>query len=139
MKSSLLLVPTILAASVAIADAQSHAVDAQAQAAGLLVRPHTSPVSKTDGRGRSLPPASRALDAQASAAMLLSGVRPSQPSAASQVDLVTHAREQGDAQAQAAALLSGVRISTNAQLGPRPPRDSTLTSERKTSGETIRP
>jgi hypothetical protein len=95
MKSSLLLVPTILAASVAIADTQSHAVDAQAQAAGLLVRPHTSPVSKTDGRGRSLPPASRALDAQASAAMLLSGVRPSQPSAASQVDLVTHAREQG--------------------------------------------
>jgi hypothetical protein len=116
MKRHLLLIPLILATSAAIADTQATApairADAQAQAAALLSRPHTSGGVKADAVHLPSPsPASTMADAQAQAAALLSGVRP-----ASQVGAfagVVEPRPIVDAQAQAAALLTGSRSVTH--------------------------
>lgn len=118
MKRYLLLMPLILATTAAIADTQatvsSSRGDAQAQAAALLSRPHTSVAVKAE-EGRSALPSMRT-DAQAQAAALLSGVLPGrQVSAAPQVVKSSGLRQSGDAQAQAAALLSGSRTSTHSQ------------------------
>ncbi|HKQ13069.1 MAG TPA: hypothetical protein VJT80_06515 [Steroidobacteraceae bacterium] len=110
MKRYLLLMPMILATSAAIADTQATApssrADAQAQAAALLSRPHTSAGVKADEVHLPAPsPVSTTADAQAQAAALLSGVRP-----ASQVRAYPRVVEQRpalDAQARAAALLAG--------------------------------
>jgi hypothetical protein len=119
MKRYLLLMPVILATSAAIADTQATApasrADAQAQAAALLSRPHTSGgVKAAEVHLPSPSPASTTADAQAQAAALLSGVRP-----ASQVSAfawVVEPRPVVDAQAQAAALLTGSRSFIHAQV-----------------------
>jgi hypothetical protein len=122
MKRHLLLMPVILATTAAIADTQATApssrADAQAQAAALLSRPHTSLGVKTDevrSPSSSLVPTTA--DAQSQAALLLSGARPgSQVRAFPRVVEPTDARPSADAQAQAAALLSGSRASAHSQV-----------------------
>jgi hypothetical protein len=115
MKRYLILMPLILATTAAIADTRGTAplnrADAQAQAAALLHRPHTSGGVKTDEvRSPSPSLVSTTVDAQAQAAMLLSGVRPGrQVKAFPRVVEPTATRPSADAQAQAAALLSGSR------------------------------
>jgi len=105
-------------ATAAIADtpatAPSSRVDAQAQAAALLSRPHTSETVKADTRSPSSSPASAALDAHQSAAALLSGARSkSRVNPVSAVAESSDAQISTDAQAQAAALLSGSRLATS--------------------------
>jgi hypothetical protein len=114
MKRHLLLIPMILATSAAIADAQTTApsapADAQAQAAALFSRPHAIGTVKADARSPS--PVSAPLDAHQSAAALLSGTRSkNRVNAVSEVAESPDARVSTDAQAQAAALLSGSRLS----------------------------
>jgi hypothetical protein len=124
MKRHLLLMSVILATTAAIADAQTTApssrADAQAQAASLLSRPHTSEGVKTDEVPSPSPSpslVSTTADAQAQAAMLLNGVRPgSQVRAFLRVVEPTDVRPSADAQAQAAALLSGSRASAHSQV-----------------------
>ena len=109
-------------AAAAIGDTQatspSSRADAQAQAAALLSRPHTSGGAKTDEvRSPSPSPVSTKADAQAQAAMLLSGLRPgSRVRGFPQVVEATGTRPSADAQAQAAALLSGARASAHSQV-----------------------
>jgi hypothetical protein len=114
MKSHLLVLPMILATTVAISDAQpsspSAPVGAQAQAAALLSSTHASVTSKGDGQRRSASPASARMDVQASAAALLGGRRTTAMSNASTtVEWRSDPRTSSDAQAQAAALLRGSR------------------------------
>ena len=122
MKRYLLLMPVILATTAAIADTQATApssrADAQAQAAALLSRPHTSAGVKTDEvRSPSSSLVATTADAQAQAAMLLNGVRPaSQVRAFPRVVEPTDTQASADAQAQAAALLSGSRASAHSQV-----------------------
>lgn len=107
MKRQLLLIPMILAATAALADAPT---DAQAQAAALLSPPTLQTVR---AEARTLSPASPALDAQESAAALLSGARPgNRVNAIAAVAESNGTRVSTDAQAQAAALLAGTRSST---------------------------
>ena len=101
MKRQLLLISAILATTAAIADAP---VDAQAQAATLLSRPHVSRATKIETRTQSPSPA---LDAHQSAAALLSGSRPRNEVNSAAASNGT--RVSTDAQSQAAALLSGSR------------------------------
>ena len=109
-------------ATAAVADTQATApssrADAQAQAAALLSRPHTSGAVKTDEvRSRSSYLVSTTADAQAQAAMLLNGVRPgSKVRAFARVVEPTDSRPSANAQAQAAALLSGSRASAHSQV-----------------------
>jgi hypothetical protein len=119
MKRYLFLVPMILATSAAIADTQATApssrADAQAQAAALLSRPHTSEGVKADEVHLPSPsPVSTTADAQAQAAALLSGVRPARQVSA--FPRFVEARPAVDAQARAAALLTGSRSFTHAQV-----------------------
>ena len=101
MKRNLFLIPMILATTAAFADAQT---DAQA----LLSRPHTLEAAKAEARSSS--PVSVALDAQESAAALLSGVRSgNRTNALPTVTQASGARATADAQMQAAALLLGGR------------------------------
>jgi hypothetical protein len=109
MKRQLLLIPMILAATAALADAPT---DAQAQAAALL-SPPTLQTVKAEARTLSPSPASPALDAHESAAALLSGARPrNRVNAVAAVAESNGTRVSTDAQAQAAALLGGSRSST---------------------------
>ena len=112
MKSRSLLIPAILAATAAFgvsSNAFSEPRDAQAQAAALLIGPHTSEVSQTDERGyASL--SSTAVDAHASAAALLAGRTTDGFTKVSLASTSTVARKRVDANAHAAALLSGERI-----------------------------
>jgi hypothetical protein len=109
-------------ATAAIADtpatAPSSRTDAQAQAAALLSRPHTSGAVKTDEvRAPSSSLVSTTADAQAQAAMLLTGARPgNRVSAFPRVVEPTDTRPSADAQAQAAALLSGSRPSAHSPV-----------------------
>jgi hypothetical protein len=112
MKRHLLLVPMILATTVAIADAQTKAAsppaDAQAHAAALLSRPHALGAAKAATRSLAPSPVTAALDAHESAATLLSGGRPiNRVNASPATAESSSARASTDAQAQAAALLSG--------------------------------
>jgi hypothetical protein len=121
MKRYLLLVPVILATTAALADTQATAPsnrgDAQAQAAALLSRPHTSAVTNTEARSSSPSAVSTTGDAQAQAAALLSGVRSgTQVRTIARVVEPSGTRPSGDAHAQAAALLSGQRTSTHSQV-----------------------
>lgn len=121
MKRYLLLMPVILATTAAIADTQatapSNRADAQAQAAALLSRPHTSAEKTEEVRSPSSSLVSTTADAQAQAAMLLNGVRPeSQVRAFPRVVEPTDTRPSADAHAQAAALLSGSRASAHSQV-----------------------
>jgi hypothetical protein len=109
-------------ATAAVADTQATApssrADAQAQAAALLSRPHTSGAVKTDEvRSPSSSLVSTTADAQAQAAMLLNGVRPGrQVRAFPRVVEATDSRPSADAQAQAAALLSASRAFAHSQV-----------------------
>lgn len=122
MKRYLLMMPVILATTAAIADtaaiAPSRRADAQAQAAALLSRPHTSGgVNADEVRPPSPSPASATADAQAQAAALLSGRRTgNQVKAFSSVGEPSGARISVDAHAHARALLSGSRASTDSQV-----------------------
>jgi hypothetical protein len=116
MKSRFLLIPAILATASAFAYEQGGPVDAQAQAAALLSRPHSSTVANAEGRSVSPSPVSAAVDAHASAAALLSGLRPESQVVVSFPVAQPSVRVAADAHAQAAALLSGSRASTVSQL-----------------------
>jgi hypothetical protein len=101
MKLPLFLLPAIFATTAALADAQT-------QAAALLNRPHT-PVTMTLERSSSLP--ETAIDAQASAAALLSGHRIARPVAMSAAAREASSGDKpADAHSQAEALLNGTRI-----------------------------
>lgn len=111
MKMRLLLIPTILATTAALADSQTAAspnpADAHAQAAALLSRPHTPIVMKLQ---RSSPMSETLIDAHASAAALLSGHRIERQAPVSSAVLGRlYGQPPADAHAQAAALLSGTR------------------------------
>jgi hypothetical protein len=120
MKSRLLLVPAILAATAAFGApeyARSEPVDAQSHAATLLsgLRP-TAPLAARDDRDA--PSSSVAADAQASAAALLAGRSAGgQANTGARIEPSTADRTQTDAHAHAAALLSGSR--TSARERPR--------------------
>jgi hypothetical protein len=129
MKSRFLLIPAILATASAFAYEQGGPVDAQAQAAALLSRPHSSAVVNAEGRSISPSPVSAAVDAHASAAALLSGLRPeSQVVVSFPVAQPSAARVAADAHAQAAALLSGSRASTVSRLQANRTRSDGQTS-----------
>jgi hypothetical protein len=133
MKRYLLLMPVILATTAAIADTRasvpSRRADAQAQAAALLSRPHTSGGVKADEvRSPSTSPISATADAQAQAAALLSGRRTgNQVTAFSSVVEPSGARISADAHAHARALLSGSRASTHSQVQTERTRRSART------------
>lgn len=122
MKRYLLLMPLIFATTAAIADTQATApssrADAQAQAAALLSRPHTSGEVKADEvRSQSPSHTSTTADAQAQAAALLSGRRTGhQVKALSSVVEPSGARVSADAHARARALLSGSRASVDSHV-----------------------
>ena len=109
MKMHLLVLPVILATTAATADplpSPLHVLaDAQVQAAALLNAAHTSQSLGANKERRSQSHMSPAMDAQASAAELLS---PSRRSAGVNVDvpIASATRLTADAQKQAAALLS---------------------------------
>jgi hypothetical protein len=108
MKSRLLLLSAILAATAGVSTAQSSQPDAQAQAAAVLspshvVAPESTRTSSQSAGG----------DAQAQAAALLSGVRAEQGANASVRIAPSGAAQSLDAQAHAAALLSGSRTTAN--------------------------
>jgi hypothetical protein len=118
MKRHLLLVPMILVTSAAIADSQTSAhsapADAQTQAAALLRPAHAIGTVKADTRPLSPSPASAPLDTHQSAAALLSGARSkNRVNAVSAAAQSTDAEASTDAHAQAAALLSGSRVATS--------------------------
>ena len=118
MKRHLLLIPMILATTATIADVQTTApsapADAQAQAAALLSRPHALGGAKAEARSNSPSPVSAPLDAHQSAAALLSGARSTKQVNAVSADAEPQdARASTDAQSQAAALLSGSRVSAS--------------------------
>jgi hypothetical protein len=123
MKSRLLLIPTILAATAGFvsANAVSSQPDAQAQAAALLNPPRTF-VAEGAPDHESASPQSAEADTHAHAAALLSGLRTDRK-AKPQVRTTAPkaARASLDAQGQAAALLSGSRltVSTNARMTVR--------------------
>lgn len=114
MKSHLLLVPAILAATAAFGapnDARSAPLDAQSHAAALLSGLHSREALAAPDQDVA-PSSSATKDAQASAAALLAGRSASgQAKIAPQIAAPTAARTQADAHAQAAALLSGSRTS----------------------------
>jgi hypothetical protein len=119
MKRYLFLMPVILVTTAAIADTQATApsirADAQAQAAALLSRPHTSKADEVRSPSPSL--TSATADAHAQAAALLSGLRTgSQVRAFPRVVELSGTRPSADAHAQAAALLSGSRVFTHSQV-----------------------
>lgn len=122
MKRYLLLMPVILATTAAIADTRasvpSRRADAQAQAAALLSRPHTSGgVKAEEVRSPSTSLISATPDAQAQAAALLSGLHTgSQVRAFPRAVEPSGTRPSADAHAQAAALLSGSRVFTHSQV-----------------------
>lgn len=121
MKRYLLLMPAILATSVAFAETQASApsrrADAQAQAAALLSPPHTFGVNSDSVRSPSPSAASATADAQAQAAALLSGRRTgNQAKAFSSVVEPSGARISVDAHEHSRALLSGSRASTDSQV-----------------------
>jgi hypothetical protein len=118
MKRHFLLIPLIFATTAAIADTQTIApsADAQAQAAALLSPPHAVGAPKAEARSPSRSSVSAALDAQESAAALLSGVRPgNRVTAVSASAERSRSHASADAQAQAAALLRGSRTSSESQ------------------------
>lgn len=119
MKSCLLLVPALLATTIAFADTQPAAssppADAQAKAAALLAPRHVLRASNVDGQGRSSSSRAGAPDAQASAAALLSGVRSAEGSVPSEIARPTAAHASKDAHAHAAALLSRDFVSPDAR------------------------
>jgi hypothetical protein len=120
MKSSLLLVPAILAASAAFAapgSAHYEPVDAQSHAATLLSGLRTTAALEVHDQGDA-PSPSVVADAQASAAALLAGRSAgAQAKTWARIAPSTADRTQTDAHAQAAALLSGSR--TGAKERPR--------------------
>jgi hypothetical protein len=110
MKARLLRISAIVAATAAFGvsgSAFSEPRDAQDQAAALLSRPHAPQTLHTyeHAFSRSSP---AAVDAQASAAALLSGQRTGAQKAVISAPIV--ARRPVDAHAHAAALLSGSRL-----------------------------
>jgi hypothetical protein len=117
MTLRLLLIPTILAATAAIADTErSASADAHVQAAALLSRPQTREALHVGDHRHSPTAPSEAADAHARAAALLSGQRPErQAGTFIAAGPRSAARASVDAQAQAAALLSGSRMSANSQ------------------------
>jgi hypothetical protein len=112
MRSRSLLIPTIVAATAAFGvsgTAFSDTRDAQVQAAELLSRTHASETLQS-GEQRDARPSLAAVEAQASAAALLSGRSIGGETTASiATSAPTVAREAVDAHVQAAALLSGSR------------------------------
>lgn len=129
MNSRRLLLPAILATTAAFgASAVAFAApsDAHAQAAELLSRPQTSGSSYAHEPARAYSSSLTAADAQAHAAALLSGVRPTD--GAKTTANVTPSAVAVDAHAQAAALLKGSRITarnspiskTSERLGQHP-------------------
>lgn len=132
MKRYLLLMPVILATTAALADTQaiapSNRGDAQAQAAALLSRPHTSALAKTEGRPSSPSRVSAGMDAHESAAALLSGRRTGdQVKAFSSAVEPSDARISADAHAHARALLSGSRPATASRLRAERTQDGART------------
>jgi hypothetical protein len=125
MKSRVLLLSAIVAATagLSVGAAQADQSDAQAQAAALLSSSYvTSPAIASSASAQAVQG-----DAQAQAAALLSGGRISQSDASEQV--ATSRVERLDAQAHAATLLSGTRSTvqetartsaTTQQLGDHP-------------------
>jgi hypothetical protein len=111
MNSRLFLIPAILATTAAFgapADAVSAPLDAHVQAAALLSRPQTSSSSFAHEPAPAYSSALAAIDAQASAAALLSGVHIGY--GATTTVNVTRPERALDAHAQAAELLSGSQI-----------------------------
>ena len=109
---SVRLISAIVAAAAAMAsgNALSESLDAQAQAAKLLSRPHT-PAASALYEQADVPSTSAPADAQASAAALLSGRGTSEEAkAAARIASPTATRTHLDAQGHAATLLSGSRI-----------------------------
>ena len=113
MKSRLLLIPAILAATAGLGvsgNALSSQPDAQAQAAALLSPSYASASEGARDQGN-VSPQSAPVDAHAHAAALLSGSREGQEAKTwVRITPSRAARTSLDAQAQAAALLSGSRI-----------------------------
>jgi hypothetical protein len=106
-KSALFLVPMLLATSAAIADS-APVVDAQAQAAALLSRPHSIGTAST---GPAFPASvkSAETDGHASAAALLSRPRTDVGAGTAVAPRSLGAARSADGHTQAAALLSGSR------------------------------
>jgi hypothetical protein len=125
MKSRLVLVPFILAATSALADTAT--ADAHSQAAALLSRPQSSTVVTGQSSARYLIVQPASGDAHARAAALLSGVRPSQEAVSSTAVWTPSPQVSVDAHAQAAALLSGQRFSSDRQLVTQQPRSAAST------------
>jgi len=107
MKSRLLLISTLFAATagLGVSTAQSSEPDAQAQAAALLSSSYVTAPAQVNASSQSV-----ASDAQAQAAALLSGTRVRQH--ANESTSVAPSQSL-DAQAHAAALLGGVRPTVN--------------------------
>ena len=100
MKFPLLLIPAMFVTTAALADSQT-------QAAALLSRPLTPVTAKLE---RSPSVSETAIDAQASAAALLSGHRiERQTTMSAAIREASHGRMPADAHSQAEALLSGTR------------------------------
>ena len=113
MKSRLLLISTILAATagLGVSTAQAGQPDAQAQAAALLSSSHVAEFANIHNDANA---SSKSVgDAQAQAAALLSGTRAGDDQNASAQITSRAQRPSLDAQAQAAALLSGSRTTVN--------------------------
>lgn len=112
MNSRLLLMPAIVAATVALGaphSALSEPMDAQSRAAALLSGPRTPGAFEVQDEGDA-PSSSVFADAHASAAALLSGRSANgQEKTSVRLDLPSALQTQRDAHAQAAALLSGSR------------------------------
>lgn len=104
MKSRLLLISALLAATAGLNVSTAVATDAQAQAAALL-----SSSNVASSEGASVSTQSARGDAQAQAAALLSGARAGQDAPIT----TPRAAQSLDAQAHAAALLSGSRTTSN--------------------------
>jgi hypothetical protein len=116
MKSRLLFIPAIVAATAALGvsgTALSESLDAQSRAAALLSRPLTPGALDTYQQGDA-PSSSATVDAHASAAALLTGRSTGRQARASvQIATARVARVPRDAHAQAAALVSGSRTTVS--------------------------
>lgn len=111
LKTRLLLMPAILAATAAMGDTlptsspPSKRADAQAQAAALLSRPQTFGAAQVDGAVRARSLASVSTDGHAMAAALLNRPRTEATAPATP----SHTLSSADGHAKAAALLSRPR------------------------------
>ena len=114
MKSRLLLIPAILAATAAFGapdNARSEPLDAQSRAAALLSGLQTTAALEVHDQADA-PSSSVFADAHASAAALLTGRSANgQATTRTRIDAPNALRTQSDAHARAAALLGGSRIS----------------------------